>query len=189
MAGTIISEVQTRFNDAVGSVRVIAFLSPTCGPCRYGQGLVRRLFEEFPDEKLAGHIIWVPMLPADSLDAAMAEQNVIFDSRQHFWYDDDKSAANTWSSFIGLPTTSWDVYAMYDSGALWADGAPPPVPRVWMHQLNATPATKLEDRLDPVKLAREWLHLLGEATRSGTELADRIHAKGQAVSMRNELPS
>jgi len=189
VAATIMADMQTRFNEAIGSVRVIAFLSPTCGPCRYGQGLVRGLFEEFSDEKLAGYVVWVPMLPADSLDSAMAEQNAIFDPRLHFWFDDDKSAANTWSSFIGLPTTSWDVYAVYDAGAVWADRAHPPVPRVWMHQLNATPATKLEDRLDPIQLAREWLRLLGKPLHSATELADRIHAKGQAVSMRSERPS
>ena len=189
MAGTIIQDVRTRFNEAIGSIRVITFLSPTCGPCRYGQGLVRGLFEEFPDKKLAGYLIWVPMLPADSLDSAMAEQNAIIDSRLHFWFDDDKSAANTWSSFIDLPTTSWDVYAVYDARVAWADGAPPPVPRIWMHQLNATPATKPEDRLDPNKLAREWLLLLEKPIDSDPQLAVRLHAKGQAISVRNELPS
>jgi hypothetical protein len=180
---TIIEEVRTRFNDARGSVRVIAFLSPTCGPCRYGQGIVRGLFEAFPDEKLAGFIIWVPMLPADNADTANHEQETITDSRVRCWFDADKATANAWSSFIGLPTTTWDVYAIYDAGAMWDDGAPPP-PSIWMHQLNSTPATQLADRLDAVRLARGWLALIGGDVDQSAELAAKLDEKGKAVSIR-----
>ena len=69
MGSSTIEELRTRFNEAIGTVRVITFLSPTCGPCRYGQGVVRALFEEFPDERLTGFIVWVPMLPADNATA------------------------------------------------------------------------------------------------------------------------
>lgn len=182
--GTIIEELRTRFNGATGCIRVIAFLSPTCGPCRYGQGVVRALFEEFPDEKLAGFIIWVPMLPADNAETAKFEQDTITDPRLQCWFDADKAAANTWSSFIGLPATTWDVYAVYERGVIWEDGAPAPAPRIWMHQLNPTPATQPADRLDAVKLARDWLELIGGDVGQSAELAAGLHAKGQAVSGR-----
>jgi hypothetical protein len=181
---TSIEQLRTRFNEASGSVRVIAFLSPTCGPCRYGQGVVRALFEEFPDEKLAGFIIWVPMLPTDSADTARFEPDTITDPRLRCWFDADKAAANAWSSFIGLPVTAWDVYAIYEEAAAWSNAAPPP-PRIWMHQLNATPATDPVDRLEPKKLARECHRLLGDE-RPYDELAMRLDAKGRAVSERND---
>jgi hypothetical protein len=184
MKTAIIEEMRTRFNDTKGSVRVIAFLSPTCGPCRYGQGVVRALFEEFPDQKLVGFIVWVPMLPTDKADTAQLEQDTITDPRLRCWFDADKAAANAWSSFIGLPTTTWDVYAIYDAGAAWDDGAPPPPPNIWMHQLPPTPATQLADRLDPVRLASDWLGLIGEEAGQSAELALKLHAKGQAVSIR-----
>ena len=185
MGSTIIEEVRRRFNDATGSIRVIAFLSATCGQCRYGQGVVRALFAEFPDEKLAGFIIWVPMLPADSAEAAKLEQDTITDPRLQCWFDADQVAANTWSSFIGLPTATWDVYAIYDAAVVWDEGAPPPAPRIWMHQLNSTPATQLADRLDPVRLARDWLALIGGEVHQSAEVAVKLHAKGQAVSVRS----
>ena len=129
MGTTVIEQLRARFNEATGAIRVIAFLSPTCGWCRYGQGVVRALFEEFPDRELAGFIVWVPMLPTDNADTAKFEQDRITDPRLACWFDADKAAANAWSSFIGLPTTTWDVYAVYDGEASWDDAAAPPSPR------------------------------------------------------------
>ena len=188
MTEHIIEEMRVRFNAAAGAVRVMALLSPTCGPCRYGQGVVRALFESFPDEGLAGFVVWVPMLPGDNLDTAMAEQNAMSDPRLHFWFDADKAAANEWSSFVGYPQTSWDMYSIHDGDTVWAAGAPPPTPRIWMHQLNITPATKLADRLDATRLARLWLDLLGEASTRADALAAVLHANGQAVSARDGSP-
>jgi hypothetical protein len=182
----IIRQLRTRFNEAAGSVRAIAFLSPTCGPCRYGQGVVRALFDEFPDEDLAGFIVWVPMLPTDNAATAKFEQDTITDPRLECWFDADKAAANTWSSFIGLPATTWDVYAIYDAGATWDDEAAPPSPNIWMHQLPPTPATRLADRLDPVRLSREWLGLIGEEAGESAELAAKLQKKGRAVSERHD---
>ena len=124
------------------------------------------------------------MLPMDSADTAKFEQATITDPRLECWFDGEKAAANTWSSFIGLPDTTWDVYAVYDGEATWDEGAPPPSPRIWMHQLNPTPATQLADRLDSVRLARAWLTLIGGEVDQSTQLAVKLHAKGQAVSVR-----
>src|SRR5262245_26513463 len=131
MQSAIIDEIRSLFNQASGCVRLITFLSPTCGPCRYGQGIVRGLFEESPAQRLAGFVVRVPMLSGDNADSAMVEQLPIADSRLHFWYDADKAAADTWSSFIGLAATTWDVYAVYDADAVWPEGGPPPPPRIW----------------------------------------------------------
>jgi hypothetical protein len=186
MGTMVIDELRARFNDSIDTVRIIAFLSPTCGPCRYGQGVVRALFEEFPDEKLAGFIVWVPMLPTDNADTAKFEQGTITDPRLQCWFDGDKAAANAWSSFIGLANTTWDVYAAYESGVAWEPAAPPPTPNIWMHQLNPTPATQLADRLDATRLAVAWLLLLGRDVEQSADLAIKLHAKGLGISQRND---
>ena len=41
--------------------------------CQYGQGIVRRLFEEFDVDKLKGFAVWLPMMRNDSLERARAE--------------------------------------------------------------------------------------------------------------------
>jgi hypothetical protein len=125
------------------------------------------------------------MLPTDSADAAKFEQDAITDARLRCWFDADKGTANSWSSSIGLPVTTWDVYAIYDGAAEWSKDEPPP-PRIWMHQLNPSPATQPADRLDPVRLARDWLALIGGDIEQSTELAVRLHARGQAASVRGQ---
>jgi hypothetical protein len=185
MEPTVIAALRSSFNGALGSVRLITFLSPTCGPCRYGQGVVRALFEEFPDEKLAGFVVWVPMLPTDDLAAAKVEQDAIEDTRLRFWYDADRAAADTWSWFIGLSATTWDVYAVYDAASKWPVGEAPERPRIWMHQLNATPATREADRLNTGRMARQWLRLLGQDSGDDVALGLKLHAKGTTVSARS----
>ena len=145
---------------------------------------MRALFDEFPDENLAGFIIWVPMLPDDSAATADAEERAPIDPRIRCWFDADKSAANAWSSFIALPTPAWDVYAIYDGAASWSADAAAPRPRIWMHQLNETPATHVADTLDPGRLAREWLQLLGRGPAQAEYLAAKLRADGAAMSSR-----
>ncbi len=145
--------------------------------------MVRALFDEFPAHKLAGFIIWVPMLPDDNAQTARFEQERMTDPRLHFWFDEDKATANSWSSFVGYPGTTWDVYAFYDDMAAWTGDAPP-LPRIWMHQLNETPATRAGDTLDAGRLAREWLVIIGASASSAEDLARRLHERGTRVSER-----
>ncbi len=41
--------------------------------CRYGQGVVRALFEEFDDENLKGITVWLPIMGGDSAETASVE--------------------------------------------------------------------------------------------------------------------
>lgn len=179
----ILDDLRQRFNGATGSVRVIAFLSPTCGPCHYGQGVVRGLFEAYPEEQLRGFIVWVPMLEADSAESATAEQANIHDSRIDHWFDANKSAARAWSAIMGLHGPAWDVYAVHGRDDQWTEDAAPS-PRIWMHQLDFDPGVKAADRLDTQRLAREWLELLGREPSGADALARSLHERGVAVASR-----
>ncbi len=41
--------------------------------CIYGQGVVRKLLEEFQVHNLKGFVVWLPMMRNDSLERAGAE--------------------------------------------------------------------------------------------------------------------
>jgi hypothetical protein len=51
-----------------------------------------------------------------------------------------------------------------------------------MHQLNDTPATRLRDRLDPARLAREWLTLTGGDAAGARPLAEALHEYAREFS-------
>lgn len=146
--------------------------------------MVRALFEQFAAHDLAGFIVWVPMLSEDNDVTAASQQAAITDPRFRFWFDADKTAANDWSSFIGYPGTTWDTYAFYDETEVWSAAAPP-APRIWMHQLDETPATQLRDKLDVARLAGEWLAMIGGNVADAEALARRLHVRGAEVAGRS----
>lgn len=60
---------------------------------------------------------------------------------------------------LGLRGTAWDVYLVYGRSARW-DGADPPVPTFWMHQLGEEAGADQKLSLDPGRLTREVLALI-----------------------------
>lgn len=176
-----LDELRERFEAATGSVRLIAFLSPTCGPCRYGQGVVRALFETLPEAALRGYIVWVPMLDSDSAETAGAEQASIKDPRIESWYDADRSLSRAWADMFGLHGYAWDVYAAYAPSDDWPDIASP---RIWMHQLDFEPGVNRSDRLDTARLAAEITRLLDDDSVAPLALASAMHEAGARCASR-----
>lgn len=52
---------------------------------------------------------------------------------------------------LGLAKEAWDVYLVYEAGAIW-DGGQPPAPDCWMHQLSSDPEAPPALKLDPARL-------------------------------------
>ena len=118
----------------------------------------------FPPDVLRSLIVWVPMLPPDSAEAAeTAARN--FPDVAHFW-DGDRALASrmgrargiTSAESIGAPGGhgfAWDVYLAYGR-----DRALGELPNFWMHQLAVTHAP----RLDPNEFRRRVRRLLRAPT-------------------------
>jgi hypothetical protein len=145
------------FDAAAGRPRLLAILSPTCGPCVFGAIAVREaVLEAFPDAGVAVLVVWIDMLGSDDLDAARRAARIFDDARVAQFHDPDRhagSAAARWVTRDGSP--AWDVYLFYGPDAVWSDG--PPEPRRFAHQLGRPVA-------DPARL------------RTGEALASELHA-------------
>ena len=153
--------------------------------CQYGQGVVRGLFEEFSNDRLRGVVIWVPILPKDSLQAAEAEACDFTDSRiSHLW-DTNRSLSEAFATSLGLQSPAWDVYLLFDSGAEWI-GDDAPRPAYWMAQLPERVGAERERLLQPARLAEELqLRLDRERTEPQADLGLRLHATGLAAVREN----
>ncbi len=129
--------------------------------CQYGQGIVRRLFEEFGVDKLKGFAIWLPMMPNDSLERARTEA-ALFEGRQviHAW-DPERQLGNLFTKTLSLRSTVWDFYFLYAAGVRW-EGNEPPQPTFWMHQLPSASGADRDLVLYPTRFSRELLALLGD---------------------------
>jgi hypothetical protein len=142
-------DLRTEFNRARDRVRIVALLSPTCGECQKGQRVVERVFSTFPnDERLRGFVVWLPMLPSDSVNMAGAQAATFVDARVAQQWDGNKAFGTLLSKTLRLERTAWDVYLLYAPGVEWTGDAPP-APSFWMHQLRADTGADQKICLDP----------------------------------------
>jgi len=158
--------LKEEFNRASDRVRVLAILSPTCGPCQRGRGIVGELFKKHDSDKLRGFVVWLPMKPADSAQAAWTESEKLQDQRiiARGW-DGKRTIANLFSKPLKLRKTAWDVYLLYAPGVRW-EGNEPPAPTFWMHQLQEANQSLC---LNPVALSNEVERLLTSERGNGNQ--------------------
>jgi hypothetical protein len=103
------------------------------------------VLEKVPSDRLAVFVVWLPMLPGDSREAATRAKALVGDKRaRHFWDPDRKASrafgqtlfpeAGKTSKQSKVNRPAWDVYMVFGPTATWKDAAP--TPAFWMHQLG-----------------------------------------------------
>ena len=147
------------FNGATDSVRVVSILSPTCGLCQSGHGVLKSVFSSTEAKDLQGFIAWVPMKPADDPGSAATQSASFRDARLTEAWDGERAAGALFGRMLKLKGTAWDVYLLYPRGARW-EGNAPPAPVFWMHQLQAEDGADQKFCLDPARLRRQTIALL-----------------------------
>ena len=142
------AEAQTlreAFNADIGTVRVIALVSPTCGACLRGAAdLQADVFARIGDRRLRGYIVWVPKLDGHESNVPEATHTVADPRAAHFW-DADGYLVHAYDPVLGLGQDAWDVYLLYGPDARWSTDQPP-APGYWMHQLSGVNGLTLDAR-------------------------------------------
>lgn len=89
------------------------------------------------------HIVWLPMLPEDTRDAAVALARQSKGLPVRNWWDGDRHVARLVARAIAIRPAeeAWDVYLVYASDAVWKDDAPSPLD--WVHQLSGVAPDRL----------------------------------------------
>jgi copper chaperone CopZ len=142
------------FNASQGSVRFVSLLSPSCPMCQSGHGVLKTVFGDTKSPDLRGFIVWLPMLSGDD-EAAVTSQSATFhDDRVGEGWDQARRVGDAFAKSLKLQGTAWDVYLVYDRNVRW-DGADPPTPSFWMHQLQEKVGADQELCLNPARLRRE----------------------------------
>ncbi len=141
--------------------------------CQYGQGIVRRLFEEFDGDKLKGFAVWLPMMRNDSVERARTEA-AIFEGLQvvHAW-DPERQLGHLFTKTLRLRSTVWDFYFLYATGVRW-EGNEPPQPTFWMHQLPSASGADRDLVLYPTRFSQELLALLGDGVEPNRTSRDDL---------------
>ncbi len=93
-------------------------------------------------------MVWIPMLPADDLDAAISLEDLFQEGRVFHYWDGEQVLGRQVSHTLMLTApVAWDIYLLYSPGATWKDGRIS-APKFWMHQLDE----RKDLLLDPVRL-------------------------------------
>ncbi len=160
-----VHELRHTFNSASGKVRVLSIPNPACKACVNGQRMMNRIFaDEFPEtNELAGIIVWISINAWGALPEAQSLAREADHTRwTHFW-DAEMLAGKLFKAPLKLNSdypTAWDVYLIYAPGIHWSEGAPPPKPTFWMHQLSGETGAEPQRRLNERVFVNELRNLL-----------------------------
>ena len=149
------------FNGASDSVRVVSILSPTCGMCQSGHGVLKSVFAATDSKDLRGFIAWLPMLATDDAGSAEVQAASFRDARLAEAWDGPRAAGALFAKMLKLKGTAWDVYLLYPRGVRW-EGDAPRTPSFWMHQLQSEDGADQNLCLNPTRLRQETVALLGK---------------------------
>lgn len=132
------------FNRHGDDVRIVELVSPTCPACLDGVSKIQHsLFNAEPSRRLIGFTIWVPMLGGKAGNVPEAMTLALDPRVSHYW-DETNDLGIAYERVLPVSTgPAWDVYLIYAPGIVW-NGADPPEPSFWMHQLAITNAPHLD---------------------------------------------
>jgi hypothetical protein len=92
--------------------------------------------EAGPDDRLEVFVVWLPMLPSDSLQSATESARIFEGTHARQFWDGEQALARLVGESVAIApaTLAWDIYLIYDRDAVIGDRAP--VPLDWVHQLS-----------------------------------------------------
>jgi hypothetical protein len=122
-AAGVLDQLQARFNDDKGALRLVVLVSPTCPECTGGVEWIQEyVLKRNPKLDVKVYAIWYEMYPGDSPDDLAEARKLLPDKRAvHYW--DQPKDVGRW--FYGLVPTNtrgtieWDAFYLYDRDSVW----------------------------------------------------------------------
>lgn len=148
-----LARIRTDFNAMQDRIRLVFIIGPSCGICLRGmddlnESIVKALQSDPRVHTLAIH---VPTLGAGEKHVAGAIPLLAGPRVTHYW-DPAGATGREFQESLDLPMYAWDLWFIYEPGARWEGGRPPPAPDYWEHQLPGLPADR---ELDADRFAAE----------------------------------
>ena len=93
------------------------------------------ILSALPEADILLSVVWTPMLPDDSRDAAVRASAMFDDARMRQYYDPERLAGRAVAASLGGDDhVAWDIYLFYAPGRRWDAAQSQPV--AWAHQLG-----------------------------------------------------
>lgn len=136
-----LQDLKDDFNANEGRVRLLFLSGPTCGICLRGMA---DLNDEFlaarqSDDRLVTFVVHVPTMGAREKHVAETIP-LLQGPRIHHYWEDSGIIGQHYSEIMDVDMYVWDFWAIYGPDARW-EGALPPKPEYFEHQLGVTTST------------------------------------------------
>ncbi len=123
--------LKARFNAAGDKVRIIAYVSPTCGGCLRGVDQIQKqIMSQIHDRDLEVYVVWVPKNGAQEKHVPRVTE-LATDARVAHYWDDSGAVVKILDDLLGIPDRACaGAFLVYGRGIRWERESPPP-PTYW----------------------------------------------------------
>jgi hypothetical protein len=123
-----LGDLKSAFNADTGKLRLVMYVSPTCGGCLRGaQQTQENLLAEIDSPELATYVIWAPKNGGREkhVDRVL---HLVTDARATQYWDGDGAAVDAYDAMFGIEGRPCaGVFMLYRADAVW-EGESPPMP-------------------------------------------------------------
>ena len=121
-----LSDFKTSFNADKGKIRLVMYVSPTCGGCLRGaQQTQKSVLAAIDSPALAAYVIWAPKNGGREKHVNRV-LDLVTDARATQYWDGDGSAVAAYDAMFGIEGRPCaGVFMLYPAGAVWDDKSPP----------------------------------------------------------------
>ncbi len=119
--------LKTQFNATRGKVRLVMYVSPTCGGClRSAKQMQEDVLAEIGSERLVAYVVWAPKNGARERDVERVT-GLVSDRRATQYWDDGGVVSRAYDEMFMLAGPCAGIFMLYGPDARW-DGVAPPQP-------------------------------------------------------------
>ncbi len=121
-----LSDFKSDFNADNGKLRLVMYVSPTCGGCLLGAKETQKsVLATIDSPELAAYVIWAPKNGGreSHVDRVL---NLVTDTRASQYWDGEGSAVAAYDAMFGIEGRPCaGVFMLYPADAVWDDKSPP----------------------------------------------------------------
>jgi hypothetical protein len=154
--------LKTHFNAARGKVRLVMYVSPTCGECLRGAKEAQaRVLATVHDTSLRVYVVWAPKNGGRAQDVGRVTQ-IVTDPRATQYWDGQRALTDAYDRMFALTGPCAGIFMLYGRQARW-EGAVPPRPD-YLEDAHAREFNRPNPEYDAQRFADEVREMLN--TRS-----------------------
>jgi len=121
-----LSDFKSAFNADAGKVRLVMYVSPTCGGCLRGAKQTQKnVLAKIDNPDLVAYVIWVPKNGGSERYVKKA-LDLVTDARATQFWDESRAAINIYDEMFGIEGRPCaGVFMLHDAAAVWEGDSPP----------------------------------------------------------------